>query len=229
MKRVVVAIDGPAGAGKTTVSQRVAEALGFTLVDTGALYRAVALAARERGLSWEDGASVTLVAEELASQGALRFVRDASGRQRLLLSERDISEEIRAPEISQGASRVSAFPGVRAALLELQRRAGQGGGVVLEGRDIGTVVFPGAEAKFFLTARVEVRARRRHAELEAKGTATPLEAVEREVVERDHRDSSRPVAPLRQAPDAILVDSSSLSIDEVVASIVRQVRAIAAD
>jgi len=227
MKRLVVAIDGPAGAGKTTVSQRVAEALGYTLVDTGALYRSVALAAKEAGVDWEDAARVGQVAEELARTEAIRFALGPSSRRRILLGERDVSEAIRAADISQGASRVSAIPRVREALLEMQRSAGKEGGVVLEGRDIGTVVFPAAEAKFFLTAAVEVRAQRRHEELRAKGAPADLEEVAREVEERDRRDSSRPIAPLRQADDAMIVDSTQLSIDEVVALIVERVRAVA--
>ncbi|MDX2052027.1 MAG: (d)CMP kinase [Polyangiaceae bacterium] len=227
MKLPVVAIDGPAGAGKTTVSQRVADALGYTLVDTGALYRSVALAAKEANVDWDDAEGVGRVAERLAREHSIRFGSSAPGQRRIYLGERDVSEAIRAADISQGASRVSALPSVRAALLEMQRSAGEGGGVVLEGRDIGTVVFPSAEAKFFLTANVEVRARRRHEELRAKGTAAELAEVAREVAERDKRDSSRPIAPLRQADDATVVDSSELGIDEVVRLIVSRVEEVA--
>ncbi len=226
MKRAlpVVAIDGPAGAGKTTVTRRVAEALGFTLVDTGALYRAVALAAQRAGASWEDSVAVGEVAGQLALANRIRF--DAAGV--LLLDDEDISQLIRTQSIADGASKVSAIPAVREALLEMQRAQGRAGGVVLEGRDIGTVVFPDAEAKFFLTASVAVRAARRYAELCSKGAQTTLQAVQDEVVARDARDTTRPVAPLRQADDAILVDSSDTDIDGVVAQIVERVRQVEA-
>ena len=221
-KRPVVAIDGPAGAGKTTVTRRVAEALGYTLVDTGALYRTVALAAERRGLSWSDESAVATLAEGLAEQGAVRFEG-----QRITLFGEDVSQLIRTQEIAEGASQVSAIPGVRAALLDMQRAAGAEGGVVLEGRDIGTVVFPDAEAKFFLTASVDVRAERRFQELRSRGAPAELDRVRDEVVQRDHRDTMRPVAPLTQAEDATLVDSSGMSIDEVVAHIVNHTRDVA--
>ncbi|MEZ4227068.1 MAG: (d)CMP kinase [Polyangiaceae bacterium] len=217
----VVAIDGPAGAGKTTVTRRVADALGYTLVDTGALYRGVALAARRRAVSWDDEAAVADVARDLAAQGALRF---EAGGARLCLGAEDVSTAIRSQEIAEGASKVSAWPGVRAALLGMQRALGEAGGVVLEGRDIGTVVFPDAEAKFFLTASVAVRAERRFAELRARGVETTLDAVKAEVEARDVRDSTRSAAPLKQARDAVLVDSSERSIDQVVDFISARVR-----
>jgi len=153
-----VAIDGPAGAGKSTVARNLATALGYVLVDTGAIYRAVALAAARTGVPLGDGAAVTALAEALLARSALVFQRDASLGMRVLLEGEDVSDAIRSPEVGLGASEVSVHPGVRAALLELQRGAGREGGVVLEGRDIGTVVFPHAEEKFFLTASAEVRA-----------------------------------------------------------------------
>jgi cytidylate kinase len=222
----VVAIDGPAGAGKTTVTRAVAEQLGYLLVDTGALYRSVALLAEERGVNWNDADRVARVAIDLAGRQAIVFERAADGGQRLMLEGRDRTSAIRRQEIGQGASKVSAIPAVRAALLELQRAAGSGGAVVLEGRDIGTVVFPDAEAKFFLTASVEVRAQRRFDELNARGMHADLGEVRRDVVERDRRDSERAVAPLVQAADAVLVDSSALSIAEVVARIIEHVRLV---
>jgi cytidylate kinase len=221
----VVAIDGPAGAGKTTVTRRVAHELGYLLVDTGALYRAVALAARLTSVSWDDPERLSELALDLAQRGAIRFSSTSSG-QRILLHDEDVSEQIRTQRMGEGASKVSAVAGVRAALLEMQRSAGEAGGVVLEGRDIGTVVFPDAEAKFYLTASVEIRAQRRYEELVARGNRPALDEVRREVLERDRRDSTRPVAPLRQAGDAIVVDSSSLSIDEVVAMLVSHVRKV---
>ena len=224
--RPVVAIDGPAGAGKTTVTRKVAAELGYLLVDTGAIYRSVALAAKRQGLDFADADAVGRLAQGLAAREGIRFAPQAGGGQRVLLDDDDVSTAIRTQEIAEGASRVSAIPAVRAALLDMQRRAGLPGGVVLEGRDIGSVVFPDAEAKFFLTASVEVRAVRRKAELEARGEPADLEVIAREVRDRDHRDSTRPVAPLTQAPDAILVDSSALDIDAVVGRIVAHVREV---
>jgi CMP/dCMP kinase len=226
LKRPVVAIDGPAGAGKSTVTKLVAERLGYLLVDTGALYRTIALAAQLRSVSWDDSQRVEALAEELVESEAVAMARGDDGRMRVLLEGSDVSDRIRTQDIGQGASKVSALPGVRSALLDMQRNAGRGGGVVLEGRDIGTVVFPGAEAKFYLTASVDVRAGRRHAELRSKGQTPDLDEVREEVIERDHRDSTRPVAPLRQADDAVVVDSSSLTVPEVVEVIVSRVQEI---
>jgi len=221
----VVAIDGPAGAGKTTVTHRVAERLGYLLVGTGSLYRTVALAADRRGVGWSDGEQVGELAADLARTGAIVLEAGPAG-QRVRLDGEDVTEELVTRRISEGASKVSAHPGVRAALLELQRAAGRDGGVVLEGRDIGTAVFPDAEAKFYLTASVEVRAERRFLELRARGEPADLGAIREEVQVRDQRDSTRSVAPLRQAPDAELVDSSSLSIPQVVERMVARVRRI---
>lgn len=224
-QRPVVAIDGPAGAGKSTVSRRVAQALGYTLLDTGALYRCVALRSTREGASEE--AAIGAVAAKLASEEAIVFRSMPQGPQRVLMSGEDVSQAIRTPEMSQGASKVSAIPAVRAALLDMQRAVGRNGGVVVEGRDIGSVVFPDAEAKFFLTASVEARAKRRHLELQQGEAAPTLESVMREVEERDRRDSNRPVAPLVQVADATLVDSSAMSIDQVVDTIVERVRRVA--
>lgn len=224
--RPVVAIDGPAGAGKTTVTRRVAAALGYLLVDTGAIYRSVALAAARAGLAFSDAEGVGALAHALAAREAIRFEPSGDGGQRVLLDGEDVSTAIRTQTIAEGASQVSAIPAVRAALLDMQRRAGAAGGVVLEGRDIGSVVFPDAEAKFYLTASVEIRAQRRMTELRERGEAAELEVIAREVRERDLRDSTRPVAPLVQAPDALLVDSSGLGVDEVVEQIVARVREV---
>lgn len=228
-KRPIVAIDGPAGAGKSTVARRLAEQLGYVLVDTGAMYRAVALAALRAGVPWNDGERVAALARGIVGARSLAFERDEALGVRVKLAGEDISEAIRTPEIAQGASTVSADPGVRAALLDLQRQAGQGGGVVLEGRDIGTVVFPDAEVKFFLTASPETRARRRHLELVAKGQTVTFDETLAEVKERDARDEGREVAPLRQAEGAVLVDSTSLSIDETVATMLAKVREAAGE
>jgi cytidylate kinase len=223
-RRPIVAIDGPAGAGKSTVAKRVAQTLGYLLVDTDALYRSIALSATRRTIDFDDVERVGELAEELARSGAVRLRRDSEGVARVELDGEDVSGFIRTPEISQGASKVSAVPRVRDALLEMQRAAGRTGGVVLEGRDIGSVVFPEAEVKVFLTASVEERAKRRLAELVRAGTPTDLEVVKGEVVERDRRDSTRPIAPLVRAKDAVVVDSSTLTVDAVVDSIVALVR-----
>jgi cytidylate kinase len=205
------------------VSRKLAEALGFVLVDTGAMYRCVALAAKRADVAFSDAEGTGRVARGLVADHALTFERDAKLGVRVKLAGEDVSEAIRTQEIAQGASLVSAHPPVREALLDLQRLAGQEGGVVLEGRDIGTVVFPDAEAKFFLTASPETRAHRRHDELVAKGQAKSFEETLEEVKRRDAQDSGRAIAPLKQADDAVLVDSTSLSIDEVVGAMLEHV------
>ena len=210
-RRLVVAIDGPAGAGKSTAARLLAARLGYDLLDTGAIYRVMALLASRRGISWEDGPGVAALADTLN----IAFRLDGPVN-RVLIEQTDVTGDIRTPEISDGASRVSALPEVRAALLDLQRRLGAAGGVVVEGRDIGTVVFPNAGAKFFLTATADERARRRVAELRAAGRPADLAQTRAELLARDARDSSREVAPLRKADDAVEIDSSALTPDEVV-------------
>ncbi|HZZ82977.1 MAG TPA: (d)CMP kinase [Anaeromyxobacteraceae bacterium] len=222
----IVAIDGPAGAGKSTTSRRLAARLGFAMVDTGAIYRTVALAARRRGVAFDDDASLGPLLPALTIRFAPPPPGDPGAGQRVLLGEEDVSLAIRTPEMSLGASAVSARPVVRAALLDLQRRlatAPANRGAVLEGRDIGTVVFPDADAKFFLTASPEVRAVRRHAELQARGDGTPFEQVLADQLQRDQNDSSRAVAPLKPAADAVIFDSSRLSLDEVVEALAAEV------
>ena len=226
--RPIVAIDGPAGAGKSTVARRLADALGFVLVDTGAMYRAVALAAKRAGVEWSDATKLGELAHGLVTKNALAFERDPGLGIRVKLAGEDVSEAIRTPDMAQGASLVSAHGSVRAALLDLQRMAGRAGGVVLEGRDIGTVVFPDAEVKFFLTASAEVRARRRHDELAAKGGAASFEDTLADVKRRDAQDEGRAVAPLKQADGAILVDSTDLSFEQTVSRMLADVQRVAA-
>ncbi len=217
---MIVAIDGPAGAGKSTVSLRVAEALGFRLVSTGALYRAVALLGRERGTAWDDAVGLAAIGREVGAE-----FRIVDGDNRVLIDGEDRSEALRVPEISQGASIVSAHPAVRRALVDLQRDYARRHDVVMEGRDIGTVIFPDAEVKVFLTASVEERARRRERDYVDAGEQKAFADVLSEIEERDARDSGRAVAPLRQAEDAVLVDATDATIDEVVEGIVRLVMA----
>lgn len=216
---IVVAIDGPAGAGKSTVSKRLTSLLGYRLLDTGALYRSVALSAKRRGVSYDDAGALAAIAAGLD----VNFQLDGMTN-RVFLSGEDVSAAIRTPEVSEGSSIVSAVPEVRAALLQLQRELAGKGGVVAEGRDVGTVVLPDAGAKFFLTASDEVRARRRVEELRAAGIAAMYDETLAEMRRRDERDSSRAAAPLVCAPDAIVVDSSVLAIDEVVDQMVQIVR-----
>jgi CMP/dCMP kinase len=215
----VVTIDGPAGAGKSTTARELAARLGYSFLDTGALYRAVALAARRRGVEWDNGPALGALASGLH----LAFAPSASGN-RVLVDGGDVTSEIRHPEISQGASKVSAHPEVRAALLGLQQAIGAQGRVVAEGRDTGTVVFPTAFAKFFLTASAEERARRRARELEAQGRSVNLAEVLAELEQRDARDSGRAVAPLRRADDAIEIVTDGMGPDEVVGRMERLVR-----
>jgi histidinol-phosphate aminotransferase len=214
---LIVALDGPAGAGKSTVAKRVAERAGLTLVDTGAIYRAVALLALRSGTSPDDAPALAALAADLATK--LRF-RIEGTHNRVLIGDEDVSAAIRTPEVSALASSTSRHAPVRRALLELQRSLGRRSpGAVLEGRDIGTVVFPDADVKAFVTASPEERARRRHKELAEKGTHQPYEAVLDEIVQRDKQDSERAEAPLKPAPDAAIVDTTGKTLDAVVEEI----------
>jgi CMP/dCMP kinase len=226
--RPIVAIDGPAGSGKTTVSRNVAGRLGYVVLDTGALYRTLALAASRAGLT-PGSVGLGVFCHQLVERGAIELTPLPEGGVRVLLDGEDVSRAIRTPEMSDLASQVSVVPEVRSALLDLQRKIGEQGGVVVEGRDIGSVVFPDAEAKFFLTASVERRAERRFAELSSSENAPTLSSVLHQVIERDRRDSERAVAPLVQARGATLMDSTNLGIDEVVDRIVDAVRGIEAE
>lgn len=213
MKRdPIIAIDGPSGSGKSTLSRLLARALHYTNIDTGAMYRSVALAAFRAGIEPGDMAAL----KQLCQQLHIEFLtRD--GEERVLLNGEDVSSAIRTPEASMLASRFSACPEVRQALVRLQREMGKGGGVVLEGRDIGTVVFPDAEVKFFLLADARERGRRRYEELKSKGLRVDLEETIAEVEARDSADSLREHAPLLQAPDAVAIDTSEMTIDQVLA------------
>jgi cytidylate kinase len=217
----IVAIDGPAGAGKSTVARLVAERLGFCLVDTGAIYRSVALLARRLGIDDEDDSGLG----ELAARLRIDFHFEAHVN-RVRVDGEDVTDAIRSPEMSRAASLVSSRPAVRTALLELQRRLARDepAGAVLEGRDIGTVVFPDASVKIFLTASANERARRRYEELAAKGRQTTFEHVLSDQLARDYEDENRPIAPLKPAADAVGVDTTGLSTDEVVERIVGLVR-----
>jgi len=213
----VVAIDGPAGAGKSTVARRVAAELGYGYVDSGALYRAAALAALRAQVSTDD-------AEAVAAAVASAKISLSADSKSVVLNGEEVAQAIRTPEVSQAASKVSALPAVRAALIDLQRRAARPPGIVADGRDIGTVIFPNAGMKVFLDADPAERAKRRTDELLDGGNPAKLADVRKEMDERDSRDRNREVAPLRPADDAMVVDSTSMGIDEVVALIVNEIR-----
>ena len=216
LREPIIAIDGPSGVGKSTLSKLLARELGFLHLDTGAMYRAVALAASRRGIAADDLPALG----RLVSEVTIDFAHAASG-DRVLLDGEDVSAAIRTPEISLLTSQVSACPAVREALVDRQRVLGARGGVVLEGRDIGTVVFPDAEVKIFLTASGAERGRRRFLELQAKGMAVDLARTIAEVEARDAADSGRSHSPLVQAADAQVIDTSSLGVDEVLAAMLR--------
>ncbi len=217
MKAPIITIDGPAGAGKTTVSRRLAQRLGYRYVDTGALYRGIAWKADRAGIDVDDTRAVRRLLDTLR----LEAVWTDDGTMRILIDGRDVTDELRTPHISMLASRMSALPAVRQCLLGLQRRLGREGGCVFEGRDMGTVVFPDAAVKIFLDASLEKRARRRHRELGDAGQR--FEEVLEDIRRRDENDSTRRLAPLKMAEDAVRIDTSALSVEEVLAEIERVV------
>ena len=215
-KRIVIAIDGPSAAGKSTVARAVAERLGYLYVDSGAMYRAVGLAALEQGLDPHDAERVAACAAPLE----INLEKAAAGI-RVKLDGRDVTEAIRQPRVAQAASVVATIPAVRELLVAQQQRIGAGGGIVMEGRDIGSVVFPRAELKIFVSAAVDERARRRYEQQREQGIESALEKTRQEVAERDHRDRTRKVSPLVQAPDAVYLESTAMTAEDVVDVIVR--------
>ena len=215
----VITIDGPSGSGKGTISQRIATRLGWHMLDSGALYRLVALAAEKRGIALDDEVRLT----ELATQLDVRFQPSRSGDIDIILDNEEVSRDIRSEVCGNNASRVAALGAVRQALLARQRAFRTAPGLVADGRDMGTVVFPQADLKIFLTASAEARAKRRYKQLKEKGLSANLLGLSREIAERDERDMNRPVAPLKPAEDAVIVDSSEMTIEEVVDSVMQQI------
>jgi CMP/dCMP kinase len=215
MSAPVIAIDGPSGSGKGTVSRRVAQALGWHWLDSGALYRLVGLAGAQAGLAADDRAGHAALAQSMA----VRFETTDDGEERVWLADQDMTGQIRSQQAGELASRVAAWAAVRAGLLQRQRAFRIPPGLVADGRDMGSVVFPDAYLKVYLTASAEERARRRHKQLKDKGLNVSLAALSREIAERDHRDATRTVAPLKVAADAVLLDSTRLAVDDVVARV----------
>lgn len=221
---ISIAIDGPSGAGKSTLARRLATTLRFLYVDTGAIYRTIAYYAYANHLDPADEAAVLAALPNIR----IELCHDAEGLQRMILNGEDVTDAIRLPQISQYASVVSAYPGVRAFLLEMQRDFARKGSVIMDGRDIGTVVLPQADVKILLTASPEARARRRCLELEQRGTPEPFDQVLSEIQQRDWDDSHRETAPLRQAEDAVVVDTTELNFEESLAALLTVVRGKAA-
>jgi cytidylate kinase len=218
-KKWIIAIDGPSGAGKSTVAKLLAKGLGYVVLDTGAMYRAVAFRAKQRGICLEDEERLS----QLASSLQVTFLT-RNGELRVLCDGEDVTESIRSPEMSSLASDISKKEGVRGALVRLQREMGRAGGVILEGRDIGTVVFPDADAKFYLDADAEERARRRYEELARKGVKVNFQETLEDVIRRDRNDMTRAISPLRKAKDAVVIDSTHLSVEEVVERMIQVIQ-----
>lgn len=221
-KKLIVAIDGPAGVGKSTVAQLVAEKLGYTYIDTGAMYRAITLKALRRKINTEDGAALTALAKQV--QIEQRYNPTGRVKLRTFLDGQEVTRQIRSPRVSSFVSRVSAVPGVRKEMVRLQRNLLAEGGVVIEGRDMGTVVAPDADVKVFLTASVSERARRRQGDLASDGYQTTLETLRSEIARRDHADSTRTTSPLAMARDAASIDTTTLSAAEVAQKIMEMCR-----
>jgi cytidylate kinase len=219
-KKYSIAIDGPAGAGKSTIAKRLAKELGYHYVDTGAIYRTVAYFLDLWGVSPKDVDGVERYIDELTIQ----IQYNEKGEQRMIMNGMDVSDDIRSQDISQKASLVSAHAVVRDVMLDMQRDVAKKNNVIMDGRDIGTVVLPRANVKIFLTASVEIRAKRRYDELIAKGTKADLNKIQEEIRQRDHQDITRPIAPLKQAKDAILVDTSNMTINEVITTLQRIIK-----
>ena len=214
-KTISIAIDGPAGAGKSTIAKRLAKELGYYYVDTGAIYRTVAYFMDLLGISPKDVDGVSRYIDELT----VEIEYDEDGLQHMIMNGIDVTGDIRTPDISQKASLISAHGVVRDMLLDMQRDVAKKHNVIMDGRDIGTVVLPRADVKIFLTASAEVRAQRRHLELQAKGSKDSYEKVLADIKQRDHQDSTRAIAPLKQAHDAVLVDTSNMDVETVIAEI----------
>jgi len=220
-KPLTIAVDGPGSAGKGTVARGAARTLGFQYVDTGAMYRSVALFSQRAGVRWDDEDAVAEIARNLQ----FSFIWDGDVL-RIIVNDQDVSGLIRTAEIGKGASDVSALPAVRAALLELQRDLGARGGVVMDGRDIGTVILPDSELKVFLVASLDERARRRHEELIRRGEVQSFDDVRSQLAYRDKQDSEREIAPLKQADDAVLVDTTQMTIPQAIEAILTLVRGV---
>ena len=216
---LVIAIDGPSGAGKSTAARILAERLGYIYIDTGAMYRAIGWKAKREGIEPDDEAKLA----DLCGRTEVTIKKDNSDP-RFFVNGIDVTGEIRTPEMGMMASAVSKSPAVRARLLTLQRELGRGGGVVMDGRDIGTVVFPDADVKFYLDASAGERGKRRYLELKAKGMDVDRAQITKEIEERDRQDSGRALAPLKKADDALLIDSSAMSIDDVLDRILSEVK-----
>lgn len=217
MRKLVIAVDGPAGAGKSTVARAVADRLRYIYIDTGAMYRALTLAALRWGVPFDDARGLAVLLRE----AEIRLVPTDSGGNRIFLGEEDVTELIRIPAVNARVAKVAAHKAVREQMVEMQRQLAAGGGVVMDGRDIGTVVLPDADLKVFLTASAEARAHRRWEELKARGYEAELEDVQAAIVERDRNDTERSESPLRQAPDAVRIDSTGKSVEEVVEEILQ--------